>query len=65
MPPFKLRRSNCAFVNADDDATVDNYCYAANDGLGSLDVSRSLGDVSGAHWWRVLSCWQRAKRGNC
>ncbi len=33
----------CAFVDADDDATVDNDRYAANNGLGSLDVRRSAG----------------------
>jgi hypothetical protein len=34
---------DCAFVDADDDATVDNGGYAANNGLGSLDVRRSTG----------------------
>jgi hypothetical protein len=34
---------NCAFVDADDDAMVDNGRYAANNGLGSLDVCRSAG----------------------
>ncbi len=33
-------------MDTDDDATVDNNWYAAKDGLGSLDVRRSLGDVS-------------------
>jgi hypothetical protein len=30
-------------VDADEDTTVDNNCYAANNGLGSLDVCRSAG----------------------
>ncbi len=30
-------------MDADDDATVDNNRYAANNGLGSLDVHRSAG----------------------
>jgi hypothetical protein len=30
-------------VDTDDDSTVDNDWYAANNGLGSLDVSRSAG----------------------
>ncbi len=34
---------NCAFVDADDDASVDNNWYAANNRLGSLDVRRSSG----------------------
>jgi hypothetical protein len=34
---------NCAFVVADYDAMVDNDWYAANNGLGSLDVCRSAG----------------------
>jgi hypothetical protein len=34
---------DCDFVDADDDATVDNNWYAANNGLGSLDVCRSAG----------------------
>jgi hypothetical protein len=40
---------NCALVNADDDAKVDNDQYAANNRLGSLDVCRSAGRcVTGA-----------------
>jgi hypothetical protein len=34
---------DCAFVDADDDATVDNDRNTANNGLGSLDVHRSAG----------------------
>jgi hypothetical protein len=34
---------NYAFVDADDDAMVDNDWYAVNNGLGSLDVHRSAG----------------------
>jgi hypothetical protein len=34
---------DCTFVDADDDATVDNGRYAANNGLGSLVVRRSAG----------------------
>ncbi len=34
---------NCAFVDEDDDATVDNDWCATNNGLGSLDVCRSAG----------------------
>jgi hypothetical protein len=35
---------DCAFVDADDDATVDNGQYAVNNnGLRSLDVRRSAG----------------------
>jgi hypothetical protein len=34
---------NCAFVDADDDAMVDNNWYAVNNGIGSLDVCRSAG----------------------
>jgi hypothetical protein len=38
---------DCAFVDADDDATVDNNWYATNNGLGSLDVPRSAGKCVG------------------
>jgi hypothetical protein len=34
---------DCAFVDADDDAMVDNDWHAANNGLGLLDVRRSAG----------------------
>jgi hypothetical protein len=38
-----MQERDCAFVDADDDATVDNSWYATNNGLGSLDVRRSAG----------------------
>ncbi len=38
-----MQERNCAFVGVDDDATVDNDWYAANNGLGSLDDCRSAG----------------------
>ena len=38
-----VQERNCAFVDADDDATVDNNWYVTNNGLGSLDVHRSAG----------------------
>ncbi len=56
-----VHEHDCAFVDADDDATVDNNQYAANNGFGSLDVCRSLEDVSGVRWGGVWSCWQTAR----
>jgi hypothetical protein len=38
-----VQECDCAFVDADDDATVDNGWYATNNGFGSLDVRRSAG----------------------
>ncbi len=38
-----MQEHDCAFVDADDDTTVDNDWYATNNGLGSLDVHRSAG----------------------
>jgi hypothetical protein len=38
-----VQERNFAFVDADDDATVDNNRYVANHRLGSLDVRRPSG----------------------
>jgi hypothetical protein len=67
---------DCAVVDTDNDATMEDDRYAANNGLGSL---RHLNDdddeplmfadplemCQGARWGRVPSCWPRPRSRNC
>jgi hypothetical protein len=52
---------NCAFVDADDDATVDNNWYAANNGLRSLDVHRSAGRCVMGALRESVELWEKGK----